>query len=83
MYLINDYFFSPLLCSQLHLGQNSIKYLGPNLFAGLIGISHLNLSNNEIQAIHPDALESAQIAELDLSNNPVGRWDPNVFNHAG
>ena len=64
----------------VHLNDNCIKSVLPNLFEPLVALRHLYLQNNQINYIHPSAFQSnAHLITLDLSGNKLQEIRPIIF----
>lgn len=67
---------------KLDLDSNNLKLNVPNVFAGLIGLVNLKISQNHITDIHKQAFCGLNNLEiLDLAKNKLKSLDPNVFDH--
>ncbi|KAI1731045.1 leucine rich repeat domain-containing protein [Ditylenchus destructor] len=64
----------------LDLSHNSIRTLNKDDFRGLVNVTKLVLSFNRLESLEEETFEHLRrLKYLDISNNPVTAWSPNVF----
>ncbi|XP_013137489.1 PREDICTED: chaoptin-like [Papilio polytes] len=68
------------------LSSNHIKIIKNDTFKNFGYLTHLNLSNNEIEELYPNSLATSSMPDsvlvvLDLSNNQLNSLESGVFNN--
>lgn len=67
-------------CTSVHLNDNCITFIDPEVFKPLLELRHLHLQNNQISYIHPSAFQSnVHLITLDLSGNKLKELNPIIF----
>jgi len=80
--LVSDYFSQLEVTNftSVHLNDNCIEFVPPEVFEPLVALRHLYLQNNQINKIHPTAIQSnVHLITLDLSGNKLRELHPIIF----
>ena len=66
--------------TSVHLNDNCIKPVSPDVFEHLVALRHLYLQNNQIRDLHPFTFQSnIYLITLDLGGNKLKELNPRIF----